>query len=66
MCHKVLIEGRLGTLRDAGHFGTQGGRCSIERRRDGHGHGTKTLASLYYLCLFLIFVDFFHVYVFIC
>jgi len=26
--------------------GTLGGRCSKERGRDGHGHGTKSLTSL--------------------
>ena len=40
-----------GTLDPWNAGGTQGGRRSKERGRDGHGHGTKTLASL---CFFLI------------
>ncbi len=42
-----MLRDAEGTLDPWNAGGTQGGRRSKERGRDGHGHGTKTLASLY-------------------
>jgi hypothetical protein len=53
----MTLRDAKGTLKERWTFGTQGGRkrdgvrkngdgTVMGRRRDGHGHGTKTLSSL--------------------